>query len=263
VTRLGLACALLVIGCSEAPRPSSPPPPPPASVELLQEPGDILQWDFAVRGLPAVDRSSGAIVVADVSHGDIASSLALSIRWLLPDGQGPQRAFTVLDDAEASHVLNDIDQIDQPPFTSALAVRVRAHVREANRVLATAELRPTTACRLDSPPAAAADDERASDVGAFGCTHPQRLTCGALVAELRGDELVWRVGAETGATKLGWSVAPMTIGDGPPKPMRTCIEEAHFDPTGRRIAARIDHACEHGGGDACLLRAEWHAVALR
>jgi len=163
----------------------------------------------------------------------------------------------VLDDTDASHVLYDIDAVDEPAETAKLAAGVRARVRAANQLLAATDLRPTTACDVRTSPA------NDGDLGAFECAPSQQLTCGALVAERRGDVLSWRVGTETGATKLGWSIAPMSVGDGPPKEMVTCIEEAHFDPVAARIAARIEHACKGGGGDACVLPDEWRVAALR
>src|SRR5262249_36320647 len=141
-----------------------------------------------------------------------------SIRWLRPGQKEPLRTLTVLDDRDASHVLYEVDAPDEATETAKLAKGVRARAREANDVLAASDLRPMVACTIQS------------NEGGAACSHPQRLTCGELGAELSGDALAWHVGGKAGTTKLGWSVAPMTIGDGPPKQMVTCLKEAHFDP---------------------------------
>jgi hypothetical protein len=235
---------VFLLGCS-APTTA---PDRGASSAFLERPGGVLAWDFEVHGLPATDPSAGAIVVADVSHGRVASSLALSLRWLRP-GEEPFRSLTVLDDSDASYVLYEADSPEEA--AEAVAEGVRAQTREANRILGAIELAPTLTC----------DVER--NEGGFGCEHPQRIRCGALALELDGDVLAWRMGRESGTTKLGWEIAPMVIGDGPPKEIVTCVEEGHFDPLAMRLAARIEHHCKGGGGDACFLADEWRAVAVR
>lgn len=261
--RIGLACALAALGCQPAPQTPAAPAragaaeAPLPSVVFVEKPGGILAWDFDIRGLPAADPRTGAIVVADLSHGRIASSLALSIRWLEVGSTREPRTLTVLDDRDASRVLYETDASEEPARTVELAAGVRARTKDANRVLSSAGLRPTTPCRVRP----LGSDPR--EVGAFGCAPAQELSCGVLAAELHGDALSWQVGTERGTQQLDWKIPPMEIGDGPPKEMVTCIEEAHFDPASAHLAARIEHSCKGGGGDACLLPDEWRVVALR
>jgi hypothetical protein len=249
--------ALVALGDAAPPRaeepPESPAPPRPtrASVAFVERGPGVLEWDFDIRGLPATDPRSGAILVADLSHGNIASSLSLSIHWLRAGQERPARTVTVLDAGDASHVVYDIDDARVPAETAKLAAGVRSRTLDANRALAASDLRAMVRCQLRAPE------------GGVGCVHPQRLTCGDLEADLRGDVLSWRRGGEAGSTDPGWRIPPMTIGSGPPKEMVTCIQEAHLDPATLRIAARIEQSCEGGGSDACFLPDAWRAVSLR
>lgn len=238
--------ALVMLGCSVS---STPPPTPPKPQELIaftERPDGLLSWDFEVHGLPATDPRTGAIVVADVSHGHIASSLSLTLRWLRPREDAP-RTFAVLAPSEASHVLYELD--DAPEVRTALAATVRTRTRTANAVLAAGELRPTIACAVQP-------------IANGRCAHPQRFTCGSVSGDLSGDRVVWRDGDETSSMATGWTLAPMTIGDGPPKEMITCLTEAHLDPVTHVLAARIEQSCKGGGSDACYYPEEWRAVAL-
>jgi hypothetical protein len=93
--------------------------------------------------------------------------------------------------------------------------------------------------------------------------HPQRLVCSELSAELRGDTLHWDLGAKKGATVLGWGVAPMEIGEGPPKEMLTCMDEAHLDRQTMQIVAQVTTYCKEPGGDACMMPSGWRVISLR
>jgi hypothetical protein len=264
---LAWVALVVAVGCRSTPPPEPPrardgvapaPVPAPAqpsptetSIAFREASGGILQWDFDTRGLPAVDASTGTLVVADVSHGNIASYLSLSLRWLRSDQKEPLRNLTILDAGESSHVLYDIDEKDEPGETKKLAEAVSARTEEANRILSTMRLSPMVGCTIQSP-----------DAG-YACAHPQRLTCGSVTLELRNDRLSWRNGTQGGMTHLHWRIAPMQIGDGPPKEMVTCIHEAHLDTSGMRLAARIEQSCKGGGGDACFLPDEWRAVVIR
>ncbi len=238
LTAIALSASLLA-GCTTV---APTPPPHVASVAFREDP-DLLRADFDVIGLPAVDTSNDAIVVADLSHGEIASSLELSLHWLVPEKKEPVRTVVVLGGSEASHVLYEIDEPDQPAAMAILVPKVRARTDGVNALLASKRLRPTIACTVQSPKAG------------VGCVHPQRLTCGAHTFELDRDRI--------GDQSLGWTPAPMSIGDGPPKEMVTCIEEAHLDERRMRLVARIETSCKGGGSDACYLSPEWRVVNLR
>ncbi len=95
------------------------------------------------------------------------------------------------------------------------------------------------------------------------CGHPQRLVCSELSGELRGDTLHWGEGGNQGEAVLGWGVAPMEIGDGPPKEMLTCIDEAHFDRQTMQIVAQVTTYCKEPGSDACMIASGWRVISLR
>jgi hypothetical protein len=222
-----------------------------AVIAFQEHPGGLQYWDFDVHGLPAADTKTDAIVVADISHGHIASSLSMSLRWLKPGHKEPLRTMTLLGQSEASHVLYEVDDVTGPREMAKLAERVRAQTREANRVLGATSLRAIVACTLQSPK------------GNVGCVHPQAVTCGALVAELRDDTLTWRMNTQSGSKKLGWRVAPMQIGEGAKREMITCVQEAHFDPVSMGLVTFVETSCRGGGSDACYFPEEWRGVALK
>jgi len=229
---------VLLLGCA----PATAPAPEPA-IAFVEAPGTIREWRFDVHGLPATDTQTGEVVVADVAHGNIVASLSLSILSLRPNTV--VRATAILEDAESLGVLYEMeDPAEEARATADLAGRVRARTRAASRALEARDLRPLEPCRL------AAGE-------ALFCTHPQRVVCGKTEFELDGDVLR----GPASAVHTGWQLPSMEIGDGPPKTMLACIEEAHFDPVTRQLAVRLDHVCRGGGGDACILPDEWHVVA--
>ncbi len=228
---------------------------PRASITFAGNGPDLRKWDFLVRGLPAVDLRTGAIVVGDLSRSlGPANTLGLSLLWLRPGQKSRLRVWSVLDKFAASSLLYDDDP--QPGAAQKIAARalalaegVQERTRDANEMLGSLELRPTLPCAVQRRPE--------------WCAHPQRLACSQLSAELQGDQLRWRLGAETRETVLGWGVAPMQIGDGPPKEIITCIEEAHWDPETSLIVARVWDSCKERGGDVCVGESKWRVIPLR
>jgi hypothetical protein len=232
---------------------AAPSARPGASIEFVEGGADILKWDFLVRGLPAVDLRTGSIVVADLSRSlSVVSTLGLSLVWLRPGQKLRFRVWSVLDKEVATGLMYDDDPDGAQRITASarvLAEGVRERTRDANEMLGSLDLRPIIPCQVQRMPE--------------WCAHPQRLVCSKLSAELQGDKLRWRLGTETNETILGWGVAPMKIGDGPPKDMIACIEEAHFDPERGLIVARAWDSCKERGGDACVGESTWRVISLR
>lgn len=229
---------------SVAPASSSAPASSPASITLVEKGPQVLEWDFDVKGLPAIEDQTKTVVIADLSHGHIASSLSLTLRWLRSGKTDAVRTVPLLEPSEASRVLYDLDGPVAEAETKKLLERVRTRTMQANGVLSKTTLRSMKECRPEKYQGA--------------CTHPQRVDCDGQEVVLEGDELSYD-GTKTG---LGWGVGPMPIGNGP-KVMLTCIQAAYFDRATRSFAAQIEHACEGGGSDACFLQSQWRVATLR
>lgn len=208
-------------GCQTVAAPAAPAPQ--ASIGFHEVPDNALQWSFETRNLPGVD-PSGAIVIGHVSHGNISTSLGMTLRWL--EVGKPPRSFAVLEERELSDAVYDVGT---PEASTALAATVRTRLAEANRKLAAMELRPLVACKVRE-------------------ATPPRVTCGSMETEL--DEAA-----------LGWSIAPVEIADAPRK-MVTHVFEAYWDPQTRQLAALVDHRCVEMLGDACFLPEEWRVARL-
>lgn len=260
---LGIACALAVFNCQPrcaatpkaepvalANAPSAMPQQTPrnsqASLVFVEKGADILEWDFQVRGLPAIDLRTGSIIIADLSHGTLASSLGLSLHWMLPDETRPYRTWWLLDEHVASTILYERDG-DQKQ-TAALAVKAREQTRDANETLRALALRPTIQCNV----------QRIEE----WCAHPQSLTCGDLSGQLRDSTLNWRLGTESHETTREWGTKFIEFGDSY-KQALTCIDQAYFDRETSLIVVQTTSFCKERGGDACILSNGWRTVTLR
>ena len=203
-------------------------------------------WSFDVRGLPATDTRTGEILVADAGRERVLQWESVTLFSLRP-GAAARPMNVLLDSATIGslHVMDDESQ--EIRFREQIAAGVRDETRAANTALAGRPLRPLDACHLPA------------DAPTTFCTHPQKVICGERTFELDDDALRWG----DGSVRTGWEIPPMEIGDGPPKKMVACIEEAHLDVVTMQIAIRFHQVCEGGGSDACILGDEWRALGLK
>ncbi len=251
--RAGLTFAALCLGCQlRAPVPTEcrgPTwgPDPQASISFVDGGEELLQWDFLVRGLPAVEYGSGLVVVADRSRGEAAASLGLSVLRL---GQGearPRSVRVVLDEDVASRLLyaDESARVE----SSSLSEEVRERVDQANRWLASLRLRTMLPCAVQQI--------------RTWCKHPQRIECPQLSAELVENTLRPFGDSSFHEVVPGWGMAPMAFDGHPPEEMVPCVEAAYWDPPTRQLVAEVTAYCRNPGGDACVVGLGWRVVALR
>lgn len=245
-----------------APRDSVPPAVSAAPSSIASPPGaiaprislgeagsDVLTWDLQVIGLPVA--TEDGFIVADLSHGAIARSLGLTLRWLR-FGSAAGSTFTVLDEKEVSTLVDDELPVSAVgPRAIALAERTRRRVAEANQRVNAKPFHPVVVC-------ATAMTER----DAF-CEEPQAIRCRTLSATLEGDTLAWRGEDGEGKRALGIAKKPMQITEGPKTPILSCVRSAYYDPSAKSLALKIEYACKGGGGDACTMDGPWRVVPLR
>jgi len=246
VAALCLGCQLRAPAPTECPGPTSAPDPS-ASISFVQGGGELLQWDFLVRGLPAVEYGSGLVVVADRSRGEAAASLGLSVLRL---GQGearPRSVRVLLDEDVASRLLYEGETAGAEPLS--LSEEVRGRVDQANLWLGSLRLRPMLPCAVQQM--------------RTWCKHPQRIECPQLAAELVENTLRPFGDASFHEVVPGWGMAPMALDGRPPEEMVPCVEAAYWDPPSRLLVAEVTAYCRHPGGDACVVGLGWRVVALR
>ncbi len=206
-------------------------------------------WDLQVTGLPVA--TEDGFIVADLSHGYIARSLGLTLRWL-PFGSAKGSTFTVLDEKEVSTLVDDeLPAAAVGPRAAALAERTRRRVAEANERVMGKPFHPVVVCATSM-----------TERDAF-CEEPQTIRCRTLTATLEGDTLAWHGEDGEGKRTLGIAKKPMQITEGPKTPILSCVRSAYYDPSAKSLALKIEYGCKGGGGDACSMDGPWRVVPLR